>query len=171
MQRERCEDEAERQHGAEVVDEAGGKHGLAVFGPVQPVFDHHRVNHGDRCGGECDAGEPARHDLPAEDVVGRRRAAEKRKDEADEAQRGRLLPFLFENQRIEFRPGKKGQHDGADTGEEFDPWLIDAEGGGADGAADDQLRHRSDDDLCECGRNTKPYRKQARNQCKAHPQC
>jgi hypothetical protein len=35
------EDHAKREHGAEIVDEAGGKDDLAHFGLVEACFDHH----------------------------------------------------------------------------------------------------------------------------------
>ena len=64
---ERRKDESEREHREKVVDEACREHGLAVFGAVEPVFDHHGVDDRDRGGGKRDAGEPARPRLPAED--------------------------------------------------------------------------------------------------------
>jgi hypothetical protein len=38
------EDETERKHRPEIVDEAGGKHDLAVIGFVETVFQHDGVN-------------------------------------------------------------------------------------------------------------------------------
>ena len=171
LKREWSEDETKRKDGAEVVDETGRQHGLAVFGPIQAGLDHHRIDHRNRGCGQRDAGEPAWHHLPAENEIGRRRAAEKRKEEADQAECGGLLPFLLENLRIELGAGEKGQHDGADPGEEFDPWLVDAERCRSEGSADDQLRQRSDDDFRQRGGDPQPSRKQARDQRQTQPQC
>jgi len=52
-----CEEDAERDHRAEVVHEARGKDDLAHLRAVEARFDHHRVDHGDgrrRKGDACD---------------------------------------------------------------------------------------------------------------------
>ena len=74
LERERREDQAERHHGAEVGDEARSQDRLAVFGGVEAELEHHRVDDGDRRRRHRDAGEPARHDLPAKQIVGARRS-------------------------------------------------------------------------------------------------
>ncbi len=102
--------------------------------------------------------------------MGARRATQKRKKEAGEADRDRLLPFELEHHRIELGAGEERQDDRADAGEEFDPGLVGPEQRRADGGAEDQLRHGADHDFGQRGRDAEPDREEARDQSEAQPE-
>ena len=52
------------------------------------------------------------------------RATEKWAEESRQADDRRFAPLGFEDDRIEFRAGKKGQHDGAGSRQKRDPLSI-----------------------------------------------
>ena len=170
LHRERREDEAERDHRPEVGDETGGEHGFPVFGRVEAELQHDGVNHGDRGGRHRDTGEPARHHLPAEHVMRARRAAEKRKKEAREPDRRRLLPLEAEHHGIELRAGQEREHDRADAGEEFHPAFVGSEHGRPNDRSQDQLREGPHHDLGQRCRDAQPDRKQAGDHGETQPQ-
>ena len=60
------EDDAERQHRAEIVHEAGGEDDLADLGLVEAGLDHDRVDDRHRGGRERDAGDLRLRPGPAE---------------------------------------------------------------------------------------------------------
>jgi len=60
------EDQAERDDGGQIGDEAGGQHDLAVVRGVEAEFEHHRIDDGDRGGRHGDAGQPAGLVRPAQ---------------------------------------------------------------------------------------------------------
>jgi len=121
LEREGCEDQAERQHRSEIGDKAGGENRLSVFSPVEAEFEHHRVDDGNGGRRHRDAREPAWHDIPAQHEARRRGAGQERNGEACKADSGRLTPFQFEYGRIELGAGQEGQHDRADARQELDP--------------------------------------------------
>src|SRR5208282_630411 len=79
------EDQAERQHGADIVDEAGGEDDLAELGAVVAGLDHHRVNHRDRGGGERYSGDLRLRPRPAEAVAGEQQATDIGREKAHQA--------------------------------------------------------------------------------------
>ena len=85
--------------------------------------------------------------IPAKHVVGARRTAEKRKEEACEPNRGGFLPFQSEHGGIELGAGEEGEDDGAKPGQKFDPGFVGAEDRRTDSGAADELGDRADDDL------------------------
>ena len=70
--------------------------------------------------------EPARHDLPSEQVVGGGGAAEKWKQEADQTDRYRFFPLQPKHRGIEFGAGQKSKDNGADTRQKLDPGFVGA---------------------------------------------
>jgi hypothetical protein len=52
--REGRKDQAQRNHGPEVIDETRGQNGLDEIRLVESQLQHHRVNDGDRGGGQGD---------------------------------------------------------------------------------------------------------------------
>ena len=98
------------------------------------------------------------------------RASQKWKKEACEPDRGCFLPFELEHLGVEFGARQKRQHDRADAGQELDPGLIGAEHGSANDGANDQLCDGSNNDFRKRRRDTKPDRKQARDECETKPQ-
>src|SRR5439155_685880 len=137
---------------------------------VESDVDHHRVHDRDRGRRPRYTRQPARLDAPAQPPARSRRATEKRREKTDQTYCGRFLPFAPENLGIQFRAGEEGEHDGAGTGEELDPGLIRSQERGTEGSAEDELRHRADQDLGERIGYLDPDREQRREQRKPEPE-
>ena len=118
---ERREDEAEHEHGAKVVHEAGGEDRLAVLRDIEAELEHHRIDHGDRSGRQRHPGEPTRADVPPKDVPGRRGRAQERSHESSETDDERFLPLQSKHIGIQLGAGEERQDDGAGPGEKRDP--------------------------------------------------
>jgi hypothetical protein len=114
--RERSEDKPERDHRPEIGYETGSQDGLAILRGIEPELQHHGIDDGDRGGGHRNAGKPARHRIPAKQVMGRSRTPQKGEEETGESDRGGLFPFEPEHLRIKFRSREKSQHDRAKAG-------------------------------------------------------
>jgi hypothetical protein len=69
----------------------------------------------------------------------------------------------------ELGPGEEGEHDGAGAGEEFDPWLVGAEHGGAEENTENPLRAGADNDLGQRGGDAKIDRAEAREEGEREP--
>ena len=120
-EREGREDEAERQHGAEIVHEAGGEDRLAVLRDIEAELEHHRIDHGDRSGRQRHPGEPTRADVPPKHVPGRRGRAQERCHESSETDDERFVPLQSKHIGIQLGAGEERQDDGAGPGEKRDP--------------------------------------------------
>lgn len=163
-------DQTQRQHGAQVVHEAGGKHRLAVVGLVQTELQHDGIDDGHRSRGERHPREPTRFPAPAEPVVSRGRAAEKRSEKPDQSDPRCFLPFRAKHHRIELRAGKKCEHDRTCARQKFDPGLVSGKRGTAGERSDRELRDDSDRDFSKrCG-NLQPNGQQRRQKRKSQPQ-
>ena len=101
--------DAEREHGAEIVDEAGGKNDLADLGVVEPGFDHHRVDDRNRGRRQRDSGDLRLRPRPADDEMGVKQHPEVRRDETDDADRHARPEVFPDDARIDFRAGEEGQ--------------------------------------------------------------
>ena len=156
------EHDAEREHRPEVIDEAGGEDDLAEFGLVEPGLDHHRVDDRDRGRGQRDAGDLRLRPRPVDDAMGVGQHPEVRRDEAHDADRHARPEMLPDDARIDFRPGEKGQQDGAEAGEKIDP-VGDVK---ADEVAGESAHH----DFDQRDGYGDPDRNQRRDQRQSEPQ-
>jgi PAS domain S-box-containing protein len=107
--------------GEGVVDEARCKNRFAEIRLVEAQLQHDRVDNRDRSRGKRHSRQPTGAGTPVQDVVCDGSTAEERSEKADQAHGRCLFPLGAENNRIEFRPGQKGENDGAGAGEKADP--------------------------------------------------
>lgn len=163
------EDEAERQHRAEVVHEAGGEHDLAEVRAVEPELQHDGIHDRDRCGGQGDPDQPGRGRAEVEHEIRDGRTAEERREEACQPDEGRLLPAPPKHGWIQLGAGEEREDDRARAGEELDPRLPRSERGPADGGADDELRDGAHDDLGQRRRDAKPDGEQGGDEREPEP--
>ena len=56
--RKRRKDEAQRDHGSEVVHKAGGENAFAKIGAIEAEFQHDGIDNSHRSGGQGNSGEP-----------------------------------------------------------------------------------------------------------------
>jgi len=121
---ERREDQSQCNHGSDVVDEASGENRLPVLGDIEAQLQHDGIDHGNRGGGKSDAAEPTGHYGPMEHVMRDGRAAEKRPEESRQSDDRCFAPLGFEDHGIEFRAGKKGEHDSSRPRQKLDPLGV-----------------------------------------------
>jgi hypothetical protein len=137
------EQDTEREHGAEVRDEAGGQDDLAQGGLVESGFHHHRVDDRHRRRRQGDACDLGRTHVPAHHPAGKSHCAQERQQKAEETDRQRLLPVIADDRRVDLGSGQEGQQAAAEAGQEVDP---------SRGLHVEQVaRHDADDDLPACG--------------------
>ena len=157
------EHHAQRQHRAQVVDEAGGQNELADLRPVETGLHHHRVDHGNGGGGERDAGDLRLRPRPADDEAGERQGGDIRGEEADNADGDAGPELLAHHLRVDFGAGQEGQQDRAEAGEEIDP--------GSERQADDVARDGPDDDLGKGDGDADPDGQDRGEQSQPDPEC
>ena len=130
--RERSEHQPQRDHGAQVVDEARAEDALAEFGLVETGFEHDGIDDGHRRGGQGDAGKPACLGAPSQREPGHGRAAQEGREKTEQPDHQHFLPLRLHGRRVEFRPRQEGQQDRADRGNEAEPVEIRAQGVGVE---------------------------------------
>ena len=139
------EHDAERQHRAEVVDEAGGEDDLAHLGAIEAGLHHHRVD--DRDGGrrQRNPGDLRLVPRPMDRVMGVGEHAEIGGEKADDADRYGGAEVPAHHAGIDFRAGEKGEQNRAESGEEIHPFRQRE--------ADRVARERADHDFDQRHRN------------------
>ena len=90
--------------------------------------------------------------------------AEKRSEEAGQADRRGFLPLGAEHGGIQFCARQEGQHDGAGARQERDPLRLGIQHTAAHQRADNELRNRTDYDFGERRRDAQPVGRQNRKQ-------
>src|SRR5262245_12961598 len=160
--RERGKRDAERKNGAEIGDEAGGEDDLAELSLVEAGLDHYRIDHGDRGGGERDAGDLRLRPVPAEQVARGQHAAEIGQQKTHQPYTDTGPEVASHDLHVDLGAGQEGQQDGAEAREIIDPrrqWQADGIAG-----------NRTDNDLDQRDRQRQPDRDQRRDQRESNPQ-
>ena len=155
-------DQAERQHRAEIIDEAGGKNDLADLSLVEAGLDHDRVDNGDRGGRQRDPGDLRLRPGPIDDEPGEQQDPEIRGEEAHHADGHARPEVLADDLGVDLSAGKEGQQDGTEAGQIVDPRRQCQ----ADGVARDGTHH----DLDQGDRNSHPDRDDRRRERQPDPQ-
>ena len=104
------EKRAERQYRAQIRDEARRQNRFAERGLAKTAFDHHRVNDGDRRGGQRDAGDLRLMQRPAEHELREQPHTGKRKQKRQHANRHAGAQIGAQRNRINFRARQERQH-------------------------------------------------------------
>src|SRR5271157_1256797 len=165
----RGEDQSQRNHRSEIIDEASGKDRLTVLSNIETKFQHHRINHGHRGRGKSDAAEPTGHDGPVKYEMRDGRATEKWAEESRQSDDQRFAALGSEDGGIEFRAGKKGQDDGPGSRQKSDPLRVAEQSALHKEHADNQLSHRTYHDFRKRRRYPEPDRQQRSRKRQPHP--
>ena len=152
----------ERQHGADVVDETGGKNDLAEFDAVEAGLDHHGIDDRHRRRGQCDAADLRLRPGPAKAVSRQQQAAEIGREESHQPDRHARSEVSLDHVRIDVGAGEKREHDRTEAGDVIDP--------GRERHAYRVARDGADDDLEKRGRDRYPERSHGGDQGERHPQ-
>jgi hypothetical protein len=112
------EQAAEREHGAQVGDEACGQDELAQVLAIQAGLDHDRVHHRDRGGAQRDPADLGGVQMPAQDKLAEPEGGQERQREREEADGQAGLPVPAQGHRIDLRSGQEGEHQGSHAGQE-----------------------------------------------------
>ena len=114
------EQAAEREHGAQVGDEARGEDQLAQVVTVQAGLDHDRIYHGDRCRAKRDAADLGGVQVPAQGQPAEPEGGQERQREGGKADGQAGFPVPAQGHRVDLRAGQEGEHQGARAGQEGD---------------------------------------------------
>ena len=142
------EHDAKRQHRAEVRNEASCEDDLAQLCLVEPGLDHNRIDDGDRCRGHGDARDLRLRPGPPDDSMCVDQHAQIGRQEADDADPYARAQVSPDDLSVNLGARQEGEKNGAEAGEEVDPWR--------DLKADCVARDRSYDDLDERDRYRHP---------------
>ena len=163
-------DQAQRHDGTKVGHETRRQHGLAVLGGVETELDHHGVDHGDRSRRHRNAGKPARHHRPSEQIMSRRCAPQERKKKLASPTAAASFHFNLKTTGSSSAPARKVRTIAPMPERNFTQDFIGAQYSRPDGGANDQLGDCPDDNLRQSGGDAKPDREQARYQRQPQPQ-
>jgi hypothetical protein len=157
------EQDAQRQHRTQVIDEVGRQDEFAEIGVIEAGLDHHGIDNSYRGGRERDACDLRALHIPACGKIGKGPRACKRQKERDNANRQARFQMPTQRFGINLGPGKEGQQARAKGGKEVDPGRrLEVE----EIAADD-----TDANLDERHRNAQPNRNHAGDERHTHPCC
>ena len=144
---ERREDQAQRDHRSQIVNEAGRENRLAIFRLIEPQFEHHRIHHGHRSGRKRHASKPRRTPRPPQHIMRDHGRSEEWREESHQSHGRRFFPFFAEHVRVEFGPCQEREDDSARAGQKRDPFGLGVQHVAPNQSADDQLGDGADDDL------------------------
>jgi hypothetical protein len=156
------EHDAEREHRAEIGDEAGRKDDLPELGLVEAGLDHHRIDHRNRGGGQRNAGDLRFGPGPAEQIARRQQASEIRRQKADDPDADARPEIPAHDLDIDLGSGQEREEDRAETRQVVDPR--------GQRQSDQISGDRADDDLDQRHRDRGPDRDQRGGKRKADPQ-
>ena len=91
---------------------------------IEPGLDQHRVDHGERGGGQGDAGDGAGPAGPAQEPIGGGHGGQEGPDERDQPDAERRPPFPPQLVEVHLGPGQEGEHDRGEGRDEVEPRLA-----------------------------------------------
>ena len=112
---------AEREYGSEIGNKARSQDHLAHGSIAESTLNHHRVNDGDRSGGECDASDLCLMQRPAENELREEPHDSKWNGKRKNADQHARAPIGLQRNRIDLCSGEKREHAAAEEREKVGP--------------------------------------------------